>query len=153
MYEFMKIVNWFLCQISIFVSGKMVSRVIIDKCIIFIYPQRILLINDLSECFVIFFQYFQIVFESEKYSIRNCSLESLSLLILQRYAVASPDSDSRCWTCHQDEPELCCISCVRSFHDSAMCCRSNRPSAEDVGPWRCPECIAIQKDKEQIRSK
>lgn len=55
MYEFMKIVNWFLCQISICVSGKMVSRVIIDKCIIFIYPQRILLINDLSECFVIFF--------------------------------------------------------------------------------------------------
>lgn len=55
MYEFMKIVNWFLCQISIFVSGKMVSRVIIDKCIIFIYPQRILLTNDLSECFVIFF--------------------------------------------------------------------------------------------------
>ncbi|XP_055301652.1 uncharacterized protein LOC129568114 [Sitodiplosis mosellana] len=62
------------------------------------------------------------------------------------------ESDAFCWSCHRDEPELFCSECVRSFHISPACSRAKKMNAEAMGIWRCPDCIELEKDVDQMQS-
>lgn len=59
-------------------------------------------------------------------------------------------NDDFCWSCQEDEPELDCSTCVRSFHISASCSQAKKMPEEDLD-WRCPACIEVDKDIGQLK--
>ncbi|KNC32795.1 hypothetical protein FF38_00265 [Lucilia cuprina] len=48
-----------------------------------------------------------------------------------------PGYDSFCWKCHENEVNLCCCKCIRSFH--AACVKINK--FDNI--WLCPECTTV----------
>ncbi|XP_031634382.1 protein kinase C-binding protein 1-like [Contarinia nasturtii] len=63
------------------------------------------------------------------------------------------ESDTYCWTCHREKPELSCSTCVRSFHISSLCSHAKRVSEIDKTKWRCTECLDIENGAEQLKDK
>ncbi|XP_055301655.1 MYND-type zinc finger-containing chromatin reader ZMYND8-like isoform X2 [Sitodiplosis mosellana] len=63
-----------------------------------------------------------------------------------------PEADNYCWTCHRDDTEQFCTTCVRSFHESSSCSRAKGLSQEELMTWRCHECLDIEKGAEQNKT-
>lgn len=45
-------------------------------------------------------------------------------------------NDAFCWRCHTDAVQICCSSCVRSYH--ARCFRTTQ-----TVDWQCPDCVDV----------
>lgn len=64
-----------------------------------------------------------------------CPLYHLRLIpTLNRF---QEGSDAFCWRCHTDGVQLCCNSCVRSFH--TRCFRTAQGTN-----WQCPDCVNVE---------